>query len=74
MSVKSTVVRTLSISTAGRDNPLLPSELVVYLADHIEGARLVELSGTDLGVISTDVFQEIAEFLTGAAPVQDKGR
>jgi class 3 adenylate cyclase/pimeloyl-ACP methyl ester carboxylesterase len=51
-----------------RDNPLIPSELVMYLAEHIDGARLVELPGTDLGAISMDVFEEVAEFLTGARP------
>jgi class 3 adenylate cyclase len=49
------------------DNLFIPVKLGRYLADHIDGATLVELPGTDVNVANSD-FQgvdEIAEFLTG---------
>jgi class 3 adenylate cyclase len=51
------------------DHPAVPMESARYLADHIPGARLVELPGTDaLPYTPTggdDVLDEIQEFLTG---------
>ena len=53
-----------------RDNPLLPIGHGRYLAEHIEGATLIELPGGDLGPTSSmySVVDEVAEFLTGARP------
>jgi hypothetical protein len=53
-----------------KDNPLVPIELGRYLADHIDGATLIEIPGGDL-VADTDnvVTGEVAEFLTGHRPV-----
>jgi class 3 adenylate cyclase/alpha-beta hydrolase superfamily lysophospholipase len=53
-------------------NPIVPLEHGRYLADHIEGAKLVELSGQDVVLSWGDVgdwFGEIAEFLTGERPI-----
>ena len=51
------------------DHPVVPMESARYLAEHITGARLVELPGTDaLPYTPTggdDVLDEIQEFLTG---------
>jgi pimeloyl-ACP methyl ester carboxylesterase/class 3 adenylate cyclase len=46
-----------------RDNPLVPIDFGRYLAEHIAGARFVELPGADLGLF--DIRTEVAEFLTG---------
>ena len=56
------------------DSPQLPIEHGRYLADHIAGARLVGLSGTDLGVFSPSMIDHVAEFLTGARPDTDVDR
>lgn len=49
------------------DNRYLPIEHGRYLADHIDGATLVELTGTDVNAANTDfrAVDEVAEFLTG---------
>jgi len=40
-----------------------------YLADHIDGAKFVELPGGDVGVLASAVaMEEIIEFLTGERP------
>jgi class 3 adenylate cyclase len=45
------------------------SKQVRYLADHIAGAKLVELPGADTSVAaSAPALEEIAEFLTGERP------
>jgi class 3 adenylate cyclase len=49
-------------------NPFVPIELGRYLADHIRGARFVELPGANVGLASMNVLEEVAEFLTGARP------
>jgi class 3 adenylate cyclase/alpha-beta hydrolase superfamily lysophospholipase len=46
-----------------RDNPLVPIQFGHYLAEHVAGARFVELPGADLAV--ADVRSLVAEFLTG---------
>lgn len=48
-----------------------------YIADHIEGARFVELAGTDLNFWASHadfVMDEIEEFLTGSRRVADNDR
>jgi class 3 adenylate cyclase len=49
---------------------IVPVEHGRYLAEHIEGAKFVELPGGDLGVTSDSymVTDEVAEFLTGERP------
>ena len=51
-----------------RENPIIPIELGRYLAEHIAGARFVEIPGGDLGLPHPVVFDEIIEFLTGERP------
>lgn len=47
-----------------------------YIAEHITGARLVELSGVDHlpWVKGEDLLEEIQEFVTGSRPVPDADR
>ena len=60
-------VPTLVLHT--KDNVLFSIEEIRYLADHMGGAKLVELSGGDLWVAySAPAIEEIAEFLTGERP------
>src|SRR5579864_6780825 len=52
---------------------LFPVALGHYLAEHIEGAKFVELPGADMGFFGNDdpnIMGEIAEFLTGERPVE----
>jgi pimeloyl-ACP methyl ester carboxylesterase len=56
-----------------RDNSLVPLTHGRYLAEHIDGARFVELPGSDLGPYGANgprIADEIAEFLTGERPVE----
>jgi class 3 adenylate cyclase len=57
------------------ESPLLPIAHGRYIADHIDGARFVELPGGDLG-LPTDrqLLDEVAEFLTGERPVVEADR
>jgi class 3 adenylate cyclase/alpha-beta hydrolase superfamily lysophospholipase len=50
-----------------RDNPMIPVDQGRYLADHIVGAKLVELPGRDFAAVSSGnaILVEVAEFLTG---------
>jgi class 3 adenylate cyclase len=50
-----------------KDNLLYPLTLVRYLADHIDGAKFVELPGGDIH-FSAAVLEEIVEFVTGERP------
>lgn len=51
------------------DNLMLPLELGRYLAEHIERATLVEVPGSDIGLVGDDqTLADIAEFLTGERP------
>jgi class 3 adenylate cyclase/alpha-beta hydrolase superfamily lysophospholipase len=61
-------VPTLVLHTC--DNPFVPVAHGRYLAEHIPGARFVELPGGDLGVVglTSEVADEVAEFLTGNRP------
>jgi class 3 adenylate cyclase len=58
------------------DSPFLPIAHGYYLADHIEGATFVELSGGDIGPspANSEVADEVAAFLTGARPVVEVDR
>jgi pimeloyl-ACP methyl ester carboxylesterase len=51
-----------------RDLQFVPVEHGRYLADHIPGAKLVELPGGDVFRYGTQLFDEVAEFLTGERP------
>ena len=60
-----------------RDNEILTIDHGRYLADHIEGARFVELPGADyvVGIGDVDsVVDEIQEFLTGTPAAIDTDR
>jgi hypothetical protein len=54
------------------DDPFVPPEWGKYVADHISGAKYVELPGRNLYHFVEPgwraSFQEIAEFLTGQQP------
>ena len=54
-----------------KEQPLSPVEHGRYLAEHIEGATLVELPGGDLSFTPANhvIADEVAEFLTGERPV-----
>lgn len=58
-------VPTLVLQTS--EQPFAPAEQGRYLADHIAGATLVELPGSDLSFTRANlvIADEIAEFLTG---------
>jgi class 3 adenylate cyclase len=60
-----------------RDDRFLPVGNGRYLADHIQGARLVPLNGADCSLVlgdSADALDEIQEFLTGVRPVPEPDR
>ncbi len=60
-----------------RDNMTVPIENGRYLADHIEGARFVELPGADYGLGFGDVdglVNEVEVFLTGSSGGGDPDR
>jgi class 3 adenylate cyclase/pimeloyl-ACP methyl ester carboxylesterase len=48
-----------------QNNPLLPIAHGRYLAEHIPGARFIELPGADIGGVPAGGIADIAEFLTG---------
>jgi class 3 adenylate cyclase/pimeloyl-ACP methyl ester carboxylesterase len=56
-----------------RDSPFLPVAHGRYLAEHIEGATLVELPGGDLGY-GPETAMEVEEFLTGQRPTIEVDR
>jgi class 3 adenylate cyclase len=71
------LIRVPTLVLHSRDLPTLPIEHGRYLADHIAGARLVEISGREiapLGDPSHRVLPEIAEFLTGERPTVEAER
>jgi pimeloyl-ACP methyl ester carboxylesterase len=58
-----------------KNDPRRSMEHGRYLADHIAGAKLVELPGGDVGVASsTTAIEEIVEFLTGERPAVEVDR
>ncbi len=60
-----------------RDNALVASENGRFLAEHINGARFVELPGSDYGLGFGDVdglVDEVEEFLTGSGGSADSDR
>jgi class 3 adenylate cyclase len=64
-------VPTLVLHT--RENNFIPLTQGRYLAEHIDGARFVELPGSDVtlyGDSSAKITDEIAEFLTGERPAE----
>jgi class 3 adenylate cyclase len=66
-------VPTLVLHT--KDNLFWPIEHVRYLADHIDGAKFVELPGDDGFVAySAPAVEEIIEFLTGERPAVEVDR
>ena len=56
------------------DSPLVPITHGRYLADRIQGATLVEIPGGDTPVISQQIADEIAEFVTGERPTVEPDR
>jgi len=56
-----------------RENSFVPIAHGRYLADHIDGATLIELPGGDIGT-NPAVAVEVAEFLTGDRPVVEVER
>jgi class 3 adenylate cyclase len=66
------LIRTPTLVLHSKDNYLIPIAMGRYLADHIEGAKFVELPGADFGLVGDSgapVPDEVAEFLTGQRPV-----
>ena len=64
-------VRVPTLVVHHSDDPFVPPEMGKYVADHIEGAKFVELPGRNLYHFVEPwrpSFQEIAEFLTGQQP------
>jgi class 3 adenylate cyclase/pimeloyl-ACP methyl ester carboxylesterase len=51
-----------------QESQFIPIELGRYLADHISGARFVEVPGSDVGVPHPLVLDEVVEFVTGERP------
>ena len=50
-----------------KENMLLPIEFGRYLAEHISGAKFIELPGGDLSITESNIMMldHVAEFLTG---------
>jgi class 3 adenylate cyclase/esterase/lipase len=56
-----------------KDNYLVPIAIGRHIADHIDGAKFIELPGGDFGLLGdspASVPDEIAEFLTGQRPIE----
>ena len=67
------LVQVPTLVLAQSENAFVPAAMGQYLADHIPGARFVELPGGDFGLTGESgaaVADEIAEFLTGRRPVE----
>jgi class 3 adenylate cyclase len=71
-------IRSPTLVMNRRDFALNPRAQAEYLAEHISGARLVEVPGTDGGMWSESNWESIAdevqEFLTGVRPVPHADR
>jgi class 3 adenylate cyclase len=64
-----TLIKAPTLVLQARENPLLPPSHGRYLAEHIEGATLIEFPGADIGPLGDDrSVADIAEFLTGERP------
>jgi class 3 adenylate cyclase len=65
------LVRVPTLVLNVKDQPLAPIEQGRYLAEHIDGAKFVELPTSDLSFTPANlvIADEIAEFLTGERPV-----
>jgi class 3 adenylate cyclase len=64
-------VRVPTLVVHHADDPFIPSEWGKYIADHISGAKYVELPGRNMYHFVEpwrESFREIAEFLTGEQP------
>jgi class 3 adenylate cyclase/pimeloyl-ACP methyl ester carboxylesterase len=64
-------VRVPTLVVQHADDPTIPPAMGKYVADHISGAKYVELPGRNMYHFVEpwrDSFQEIAEFLTGQKP------
>jgi class 3 adenylate cyclase len=59
-----------------RDSPVWPLDHGRYLANHIRGARLIELPGADTAVTinGRQIAEEVGEFVTGERPALDVER
>ena len=59
-----------------RDSPVVPLDHGRYLANHIHGARLIELSGADTAITinNRQIAEEVGAFVTGERPVLDVER
>lgn len=53
-----------------RDLAQIPATMGRYLADHIDGARFIEVPGADIGITPANfsVVDDVEEFLTGVRP------
>ena len=56
------------------ESPFLSVAQGRYLADHIEGARFIELPGGNIAMDDNLVLGEVAEFLTGERPIVEVDR
>ena len=64
-------VRVPTLVVQHADDPTIPPAMGKYVADHISGAKYIELPGRNMFHIVEpwrDSFKEIAEFLTGQQP------
>jgi class 3 adenylate cyclase/alpha-beta hydrolase superfamily lysophospholipase len=70
------LVQVPTLVVHNRDNRFFPLEQGRYLADHISGAELVVLSGSDSGASTvTDPYLDaLGRFLTGQRPVPEPDR
>jgi class 3 adenylate cyclase len=67
------LIQVATLVLNARDSVLFPAAQGRYLADRIEGAKFVELTGPDMGSNADSaaaIAGEIAEFLTGERPVE----
>ena len=69
------LIRVPTLALHSTNNPAYSIEEGRYLADHIGGAKFVELPGADVAVFtSPSAVEEIAEFLTGERPAVEVDR
>ncbi|WP_293370968.1 adenylate/guanylate cyclase domain-containing protein [Nevskia sp.] len=66
-----------ALSFGRRDQPLFPAAQSRYIADHIDGARYIELPGADADMLwegADEIHAAIEEFVTGKRPQVDAER